>query len=150
MRYPRWMALVAGALLVLTACGGDDGDGTADGAGNGSANGSGDAPVEVALAEENDSGITGSATLTATDDGMTLVEVSLDGAGAGPQPIHIHPGTCAELDPMPQYPLTSVESGTSTTTVDASLDSLQAGTFAINVHKSVEEAQIYVACGDIT
>lgn len=131
------IALLAGIALVLGACTTDDGTVAQDGT------------ATVSLAEMNDSGITGTATLTDAD-GMTAVVVTLQNAGSGPQPIHIHPGTCADLDPAPQYPLTSVEGGASETTVEASLSSLQDGTFAINVHKSVEEAEIYVACGDIT
>lgn len=134
----EFIATIAGLALVLGACGGDGDD-----------QAGGDGSVSVDLAEMNDSGIAGTATLTESD-GATTVVVTLDGAGAGPQPIHIHPGTCANLDPMPQYPLTNVTDGRSETTVQATVSSLRSGSFAINVHKSPEEAQIYVACGGIT
>ena len=132
----RLMLTIIGPMLVLAACGGN---GTTEDTG----------AVTVNLAALNDSGITGTATLTESD-GQTTVVVTLDNAGAGPQPIHIHPGTCATLDPMPAYPLTNVTNGGSETTVDATIASLQSDSFAINAHKSPEEAQIYVACGDIT
>jgi hypothetical protein len=105
--------------------------------------------VEVTLSEQNGSGITGTAMLEDMGDGTTQVTVTLDGAGAGPQPIHIHPGTCATLDPKPVFPLTNVMNGESITVVEASLADIQAAQHAINVHKSPEEAAVYVACGDI-
>jgi lipoate-protein ligase B len=39
--------------------------------------------------------------------------------------------------------------GKSTTTVDATLASLTAGGFAVNVHKSPDDLKDYVACGDL-
>ncbi len=39
--------------------------------------------------------------------------------------------------------------GTSTTEVPASIQTLTAGKLAINVHKSADEAKVYVACGNI-
>lgn len=104
--------------------------------------------VTVNLTEENNSGQNGTATLTANGD-TTMVVVNISGGSSTPQPAHIHPGTCADLDPKPVYPLTSLVNGTSETTVPASLSSLVNGEFAINVHKSGPEASVYVSCGDI-
>lgn len=87
-------------------------------------------------------------------------------------PAHIHEGTCDDLDPNPAYPLSNVgaamlNDGTPTageemvgaasailiessvTTVDVALDDLLAEDYAINVHESPENAQNYIACGDI-
>ena len=108
-----------------------------------------DAGSEVTLTEQNGSGITGTAMLEDLGNGTTRVTVMLDGAGPGPQPIHIHPGDCATLDPKPVFPLTNVMNGESITEVAASLADIQAAQHAINVHKSPEEAAVYVACGDI-
>lgn len=105
--------------------------------------------VELDLEEQNGSGITGTAMLEDMGSGMTRVTVSLDGAGAGPQPIHIHAGTCENLDPQPAFPLTNVMNGESITEVAASIADIQGAEHAINVHKSPEEAAVYVACGDI-
>lgn len=89
-----------------------------------------------------------------------------------PHPTHIHEGTCANLNPNPQYPLneTTVRkaSGNSTPTpptvegvqqvptvlysntqVDVSLDDLLKSPHAINVHKSDADIQTYIACGNI-
>ncbi|HEY2593536.1 MAG TPA: hypothetical protein VGK33_06525, partial [Chloroflexota bacterium] len=71
------------------------------------------------------------------------------GAGPGPEPAHIHPGTCAQLDPTPAFTLTSVTNGTSTTDVDSSLQALIDGHYAIHMHKSQDELTVYVACADI-
>ncbi len=76
-----------------------------------------------------------------------------------PHPSHIHQGSCNDLNPEPEYPLAdvgpvspaaepgAVEAGI--TPVDVSLDDLQAGPFAINVHESTENIESYIACGDI-
>ena len=103
----------------------------------------------IQLAEQNGSGQNGTATLTATADGKLMVMVELSNGSSVAQPAHIHKGTCANLDPKPAYPLTSLTNGVSDTTVDVTMDTLMAGQYAINVHKSAAEASVYVACGDI-
>lgn len=83
-------------------------------------------------------------------------------------PAHIHEGTCDTLGSV-VHPLTDVglapaadgmmsepmmmhasEVLTSVTVVEANLDDLLAGEFAINVHESAENIQNYVACGEIS
>ncbi|HUZ03052.1 MAG TPA: CHRD domain-containing protein [Thermomicrobiaceae bacterium] len=108
------------------------------------------ASITIPINPQNSSGESGTATLTTNADQTTTVVVNLTGAPSNPQPAHIHPGTCANLDPNPKYPLTSVQNGQSTTTVPVSLESLINGGFAINVHKSAQEVSVYYACGDIT
>jgi hypothetical protein len=93
---------------------------------------------------------TGTATLTPMN-GQTEVVVNIDPSPDGAeveQPAHIHAGTCADLGAV-EYPLDNVVNGQSTTVVDVSLDALQAGTFAINVHGDLENVGVYVSCGDI-
>jgi hypothetical protein len=93
-------------------------------------------------------------------------------AGNAPHPAHIHNGTCNNLGDV-VYPLNDVSgeflSGTpgatpappaqgepgdviaqSQTEIDVSLDDLLAGEYAVNVHKSAEEIDVYIACGNIT
>jgi Cu/Zn superoxide dismutase len=102
------------------------------------------------LEPQNNSGESGTATLTKAGDNQTKVVLDLKGAPAGAsQPVHIHKGTCANLDPKPAYPLSPVVNGKSETTVNASLDSLEKGGYAINGHKSAQEAKTYVFCGPI-
>ncbi|MBI3914785.1 MAG: hypothetical protein HY327_11460, partial [Chloroflexi bacterium] len=81
--------------------------------------------------------------------GKTDVMIFKKPSAAGiAQPGHIHEGACPGVGSV-KYPLTNTTDGKSTTTVDASLASLQAGGFAINLHKSTTEAGVYVACGSI-
>ena len=105
--------------------------------------------VTVNLKAQNDSGETGTATLVQKGDDV-VVTVKMKNAVAPTQPIHIHPGTCANLNPKPQYPLKNVSDGSSVTTLTGmKLSSLETGNFAINVHKSPDAISTYVACGDI-
>jgi hypothetical protein len=130
--------LAVGALsLVAAGCGGDD-----DGAG-------GEA-VEVELSEQNGSGQSGTATLEPAGEGQTTVTLELSSPPDVPQPVHIHEGTCAELNPQPAFPLENLEDGTSETTVDISVADLQSSEYAINAHASEEDVETYVACGDIS
>ena len=105
--------------------------------------------VTIQLKAQNGSNQTGTATLTDVGNGMTKVVVDLANSPAGPQPLHIHDGTCANLNPTPKYPLTSLANGKSETTVNVSLSSLLAAPYAINAHKSTTEAAVYVSCGEI-
>jgi hypothetical protein len=96
----------------------------------------------------NNSGQTGTATLTAVDGTKTKVLVELSGSPGGSQPAHIHSGTCSKLGGV-EYPLTSLENGRSESTVDAPLDTLLADQFAVNVHKSSAAISVYASCGEI-
>jgi hypothetical protein len=104
----------------------------------------------VELAEQNGSGQSGTATLTANDDGTVHVSIELSGSTDEPQPAHIHEGTCADLNPEPAFGLADVLAGTSETDVDVGLDDLALSDYAVNVHESAANAEVYVACGDIT
>jgi hypothetical protein len=101
------------------------------------------------LEEQNNSRISGTVAVTPTSDGDVEVEIELDGSEGGPHPAHIHPGTCENLDPEPQWPLEDVVDGRSKTTVDVSLDDLGLEEYAVNVHESPENADRYVACADL-
>jgi hypothetical protein len=107
------------------------------------------APVIVHLSPQNHSGETATATLTQVG-ANTVVSVVTKGGPANPQPIHIHKGTCAKLNPVPFYPLTTVQGAKSVTTLKGvSLMSLQNGNFAINIHHSTSDIPTYYACGNI-
>jgi hypothetical protein len=77
------------------------------------------------------------------------VVLKLTNGTATPQPAHIHKGTCANLDPVPAFPLTNAVNGMSDTTVSVGWAELAKGGYAINVHKSAAEVSTYVSCGDI-
>ena len=106
-------------------------------------------PVTVQLTPQNSSNEQGTATLT-SEGNKTKVVVAVNGAPAGlAQPLHVHKGTCAKLDPKPAYGLTTLANGRSETTIDVPLNTLQTGAFAINGHKSAQDANPYVFCGNI-
>jgi hypothetical protein len=106
--------------------------------------------VTVNLATQNNSGVAGTATLTDLGGGRTQVVVRVSTGGNTTMPAHIHEGTCATLNPTPKYPLNTVMNGTSTSEVNVSIADLLAAPYAINLHKSPQEASVYVACGNVT
>jgi LPXTG-motif cell wall-anchored protein len=101
------------------------------------------------LVPQNNSGIGGMATFTQSGGGV-MVDLKVTGAGAGPQPAHIHEGTCAQLNPTPKYTLASVTNGSSNTTLQTTFQALAATPHAAHLHKSADEISVYVACADIT
>ena len=104
--------------------------------------------LTVDLGAQNGSGETGTAALTQKPEGVEVV-ITLANAPATAQPAHVHMGTCAQLG-APQYPLTSVTGGNSTTVIKGvTIDQLLTSPMAINVHKSTTDLATYVACGDI-
>lgn len=105
--------------------------------------------ITVQLSPQNNSGQSGTATLTDLGDGTTRVVLNLTDIGSASQPVHIHDGTCATLNPTPKYPLTNLVNGKSETVVKVSLSQLVAQPFAINAHKSAQEVAVYTACGNI-
>ena len=105
--------------------------------------------ITVPIKAQNGSGETGTATLE-QQGADVVVHLSITKGTADAQPAHIHPGTCAKLNPAPKYPLSNVVDGTSVTTLKGmKLADLETGAFAINVHKSTTDLKDYVACGDI-
>ncbi len=104
---------------------------------------------QIELKAQNGSSEDGTATFTDMGGGKIKIVIDIKNGTAEPQPAHIHKGTCANLDPKPEYPLTSVSDGKSETTLDLSLDDLQKTDYAINIHKSAAAIGTYVSCGDI-
>lgn len=151
------LVALAAALLVAAGCGSDDASDATTGLTDTEAltETLGDATDELlegltlALAEQNDSGITGEAQLSPTSDGQLEVEIELDGSDGGPHPAHIHRGSCAELDPNPEFPLEDVVDGRSETTLELSVSDLVLDEYAVNVHESPDSLDVYVACADL-
>ena len=105
---------------------------------------------EVRLSPQNNSGESGTATLTKQSDTLTKVVLSVAGGPAGvSQPVHIHKGTCAKLNPKPAFPLSPLVNGKSETVVNASMEELRKGGYAINGHKSAQAVSTYVFCGEL-
>jgi Cu/Zn superoxide dismutase len=108
------------------------------------------AGLTIPISAQNNSGETGTATITDVDGGV-LVKVSITGEPSGAsQPTHIHQGTCAKLNPVPYKPLTDTVDGASVTTVKGiTVAQLKNGAYAINVHLSAADLGHYVACGNL-
>ena len=106
--------------------------------------------VTVTMGPGRDASQTGTATLTAQGS-QTQVVINIQPGPAGvEQPVHIHQGSCPGVAAV-VFPLTNVVDGTSTTVVDATLDSLMTGGYSINAHQDTSQAglAIYVSCGNI-
>lgn len=84
-------------------------------------------------------------------DGKVKVTIDLASVLKGSkEPAHIHKGSCDKLDVSPLYPLEMVVDGKSETTINVSMKDLLAQLpLGLNVHKSAQEAKVYVACGDL-
>lgn len=108
------------------------------------------ASIKINLKQQSNSGQVGTATLIAKGN-QTEILLDLTPGIAGTtveQPVHVHAGTCSSLGAV-VYGLTNLVNGKSTTTVNATLDTLKNGSYAINAHKSGAEASIYTSCGEI-
>jgi hypothetical protein len=107
-------------------------------------------PIQFPIMPQNGSGEHGTATMLQGSAGVIIRVRLVGGADGVKQPIHVHKGTCATLDPKPTYPLSAVTDGISQTTLaNVTLADLQSGAYAINVHKSGPEVAKYVSCGNI-
>jgi plastocyanin len=103
----------------------------------------------IKLLEQGSSNEQGIAVFQEVGEGV-LVTVNITGAPGGTiQPMHVHGGTCEDLGDI-LYSLDSLVAGFSETLLEISFDKVLAGLpRSINVHKSNEELQVYVACGTI-
>ena len=111
--------------------------------------------ITITLDELNESGQSGTATLTASGD-QTVVDIDITAAASTadePQPIHIHLNSCTDLGgidvDLTQGGTTGVVGGKLTAVANVTLASLRDGTHVINAHKSTAEIAVYVACGAI-
>jgi hypothetical protein len=134
MTRPAVLPILA-TTLALAACGGGGG---------------GASEVTLDLVEQNASGQSGTVTLSKQGDETQVVIESFSPFGREAQPAHIHKGTCANLDPEPAYALPNLVDGVAGDTVAVSLDELLEGQYAVNIHRSAEQADVYTACADIT
>lgn len=128
-----YFPLLAGLVLFAAlACGSDPGE------------------VTVQVVEFEDSGQSGTATLTPMEAQTQIVlEIEPGPAEDEPQPVHVHFGNCGINLGEVKFPLNDVVAGKSTTVVDASVDTLSDGSHNINLHKSYPEIRVYTACGEI-
>jgi Cu/Zn superoxide dismutase len=105
--------------------------------------------LSIKLGQQNNSNQNGTATVKDVSGGV-LVKVSVQNEPKGAsEPSHIHPGTCAKLNPAPWKVLNNVVNGTAVTTVKGiTVADLKKGQYAINVHDASNYTR-YVSCGDL-
>lgn len=105
--------------------------------------------LKLKLYAQNRPGETGTATLQQIPGGVKIA-IKMPGGQNGTQPVHIHTGTCAKLNPVPTYTLTDVVRGSSTTTISGiNLGDLLKGRYVIDIHESSADIKRYVACAAI-
>lgn len=103
----------------------------------------------VVLNQQGNSGESGLATFE-EKNGKTIVRIKVVNAPLDvPQPAHLHNGTCKE--PISElFDIENVINGESETVLDVSLDELLKETpFVLNIHKSLDEDEVYTSCGTI-
>jgi Cu/Zn superoxide dismutase len=105
--------------------------------------------LNINLGQQNNSNQNGIATVKDVSGGV-LVKVSVQNEPKGAsEPSHIHPGTCAKLNPAPWKVLNNVVNGTAVTTVKGiTVADLKKSQYAINVHDGSNYTR-YVSCGDL-
>ena len=104
--------------------------------------------LTIPLAAVGGSGETGSAVLQQIGPDLKIT-VHMHHPVAAQQPIHIHPGSCANSNPQPIEMLGLVVNGVASRTLkNVSLKSLR-GKNVINVHYSTSKMGTYVSCGPI-
>jgi hypothetical protein len=102
--------------------------------------------ITIDMQEIDGSGQSGTANITSDGD-QVIVSIEIEpGPDGEPQPVHIHEGNCRDLGDV-AFPLEDVVDGVSESTADVSLSELLAGDYAINVHLSEDQMDVYVACG---
>ncbi len=105
---------------------------------------------EVVLREQNDSGVSGKATLTDNGDGTSTLRVQLTGDTKGAHhPAHLHEGTCKGTIPTIRYPIENVVNGRSTTKIKEPFDQLMTERLYINVHPSHDKLWPVIVCGGL-
>ncbi|MEX2238796.1 MAG: hypothetical protein WEB00_14830 [Dehalococcoidia bacterium] len=168
MIHKRWFYLFFGLLALASlslaaACGDDDDDGgeaeeteEAEEEGDDAEAPEGDddsagGSVEIDIEALNESGVSGTATLTDNGDGTTNVVLTIEGDDqATPHPAHIHNAGAECLEAADIIAdLTPVEGGSSETDVDFALADIQASAHVVIIHESVENIGNYIGCAEI-
>ena len=101
------------------------------------------------LDAQNDSGQSGTATITVEDAGAQ-VELNISAGSTGSELVHIHAGSCDVLGAV-VHPLTSFgggSGGSSTLLTGVALNSLMTGNMAINAHNAADPG-VSTSCGNI-
>jgi hypothetical protein len=106
--------------------------------------------VTITMKALNGSGEDGTAVVSETAQGLSVVIDLKNAPKDVPQPTHIHVGSCGKIKASPEYPLENTVNGKGSSIVKGvKLADLMAGKFAVNVHKSGDDLATYVSCGNI-
>jgi hypothetical protein len=101
----------------------------------------------VNLRSQSSAGVYGTAVLVPLAAKTKVIVVLDNDAPGAVHPSHIHTGTCAHFNPLPQFPLNDVVNGKAVTIVDAPLAALLGHGFVLEVHSSKYHVNIIAACG---
>lgn len=105
--------------------------------------------ITISIDEEINSGVHGTAILTEKGNQTeVVVKMNKQADGTKPMPVHIHTGVC-NANPQVTYPLQPIVNGTSTTMVNAPLSEIRSTLRSIQVHRSAEEINVWIACGNL-
>jgi hypothetical protein len=104
--------------------------------------------VALRLDEHDESGIDALAVLS-DDASQTTIAIAARDASGG-EVVVVHDGTCDEASTLPTFLLQDLDdSGRSETTIEAPLSDLTSGAHSIAIHRSSDDYDDVVACGDI-
>jgi LPXTG-motif cell wall-anchored protein len=111
------------------------------------------APVNVTMGPTGGSGVSGTAQLTGMGN-QTQVVVTVQGAPPnGTHVNHIHTGSCEQMGgiafPLTDLRIDSTGRGSATTTVSATLATIQGAAHYVNVHAGPALPSPGVSCGNI-
>jgi hypothetical protein len=108
----------------------------------------GDQEIALRLGERDDSLIDALAILSERDGQTTVTVVARDALGG--EVVVIHEGTCDDASTLPTFLLEDLDvSGRSETTIEVPLSDLRGTAHSIAIHRSAEDYDAVVACGDI-
>lgn len=108
----------------------------------------GDQEVALRLGERDESRIDALAVLSEHEGQTTVTVVARDASGG--EVVVIHEGTCDDASTIPTFLLEDLDaSGRSVTTIDAPVADLRGSAHSIAIHRSAEDYDDVVACGDI-
>jgi hypothetical protein len=108
----------------------------------------GDQEIALRLGERDESRIDALAILSEREGQTTVTVVARDALGG--EVVVIHEGTCGDASTIPTFLLEDLDaSGRSVTTIDAPVADLRGSAHSIAIHRSAEDYDDVVACGDI-
>lgn len=140
--------LIVSAILVAACSSGSTGSASAP-ATSAAPTGAAMMSANITLDTLNDSGVSGAAKIEEQEGDEVKVTIEVTPNGNLAMPAHIHIGQCGDTLGDVKYPLSDVDNGKSETTVEVKFADLETGGFAINLHKSADDAETYTACGNI-